>query len=189
MDLLSDKKRVAWLSVASNAFLTVAQLIAGLMTGSVSILSEAAHSAVDLVAAGIATFSVHVADRPPDDNHQYGHEKIENMSGVIEGLLIFAAAAWIIYEATDRLLHPVELAYLGPGCLVMAISAVINIVVATLLKRSATANRSVGPLRRMQRTCIRMCIRLWVSSLGFFASPLEDASLRSTSPGWIRSLP
>jgi len=144
MDFIGDKKRVAWLSVASNTFLTAAKLFAGLITGSVSILSEAAHSAVDLVAAGIATFSVHVADRPPDYNHQYGHEKIENISGVIEGLLIFAAAAWIIYEAVDRLLHRVELTYLGPGCLVMALSAVINIVVATLLKRSAIVNRSVA---------------------------------------------
>ena len=144
MGFISNKKKVAWLSVGSNTFLTVAKLIAGFLTGSVSILSEAAHSAIDLIAAIIATFSVHVADRPPDSNHQYGHEKIENVSGVIEGGLIFVAAIWIIYEALDKLLHGVELKYLGSGAIVMAVSAGINFFVATLLKRSAKENRSVA---------------------------------------------
>jgi cation diffusion facilitator family transporter len=139
-----SKKRVAWLSVASNTLLTTGKLIAGILTGSVSILSEAAHSAIDLVAAGIATFSVHVADRPPDRDHQFGHEKVENVSGVIEGLLIFGAAAWIIYEAVDKMIHGVELKHLGPGLVVMAISAVVNIVVATLLQRTAVRTQSVA---------------------------------------------
>lgn len=144
MELISNKRRVAWLSVGSNTLLTGAKLVAGLLTGSVSIISEAAHSAIDLIAAIIATFSVYMADRPPDKSHQYGHEKIENMSGVIEGALIFVAAIWIIYEAVDKLLHGVELKYLGSGVLVMAISAVINFFVATLLKRSAKENRSIA---------------------------------------------
>ncbi len=144
MSFIDDKKRVAWLSVASNTCLTAGKLVAGLLTGSVSILSEAAHSAMDLIAAGIATFSVHAADRPPDQSHPYGHEKIENVSAVIEGLLIFAAAAWIIYEASHKLVHGVELQHLGYGSVVMALSAVINLVVATLLKRCAIRNRSVA---------------------------------------------
>jgi cation diffusion facilitator family transporter len=144
MSFIDNKKRVAWLSVASNTCLTGGKFIAGFLTGSVSILSEAAHSAIDLIAAGITTFSVHAADRPPDQTHPYGHEKIENVSGVIEGLLIFAAAAWIIYEAADKIIHGVELQYLGYGTIVMALSAVINLAVATLLKRSAIRNRSVA---------------------------------------------
>jgi cation diffusion facilitator family transporter len=139
-----DKKSVAWLSVGSNTVLTVGKLVVGFATGSVSILSEAAHSAIDLIAAGMATFSVHVSDRPPDETHQYGHEKIENVSGVIEGLLIFAAAVWIIYEAVDKLVHGVELRYLSRGVAVMAISGGMNWVVATLLKKSAIRNRSVA---------------------------------------------
>jgi cation diffusion facilitator family transporter len=139
-----EKRRVAWLSVASNTLLTAGKLVAGFATGSVSILSEAAHSAIDLIAAGIATFSVHAADRPPDHTHPYGHEKIENISGVIEGLLIFAAALWIIYEAVDKLLHGVDLKYLGHGLAVMGISGAMNLVVAKLLKRSAIRNRSVA---------------------------------------------
>lgn len=144
MAYFSDKKRVAWLSVASNTLLTSGKLAAGIMTGSVSVLSEAAHSAIDLIAAGIATFSVHVAERPPDQDHQYGHEKVENVSGVIEGLLIFVAAAWIISEAVDKLIHGVDLKHLGAGSVVMAISAAMNMTVATLLRRSAILNRSVA---------------------------------------------
>ena len=144
MSYWMEKKRIAWLSVASNTALTVGKLIAGFATGSVSILSEAAHSAIDLIAAGIATFSVHVSDRPPDRTHQYGHEKIENVSGVIEGLLIFAAAVWIIYEAVDKLIHGVDLKYLGHGVAVMGVSAAVNLVVATLLKKSSIQNRSVA---------------------------------------------
>jgi cation diffusion facilitator family transporter len=144
MSYWMEKKRIAWVSVGSNTALTVGKLIAGFATGSVSILSEAAHSAIDLIAAGIATFSVHVSDRPPDHTHQYGHEKIENVSGVIEGLLIFMAAVWIIYEAVDKLVHGVDLKYLGHGLVVMGISGVMNLVVATLLKKSAIRNRSVA---------------------------------------------
>jgi cation diffusion facilitator family transporter len=144
MSYWMEKKRIAWVSVASNTALTALKLSAGFATGSVSILSEAAHSAIDLIAAGIATFSVHVSDRPPDYTHQYGHEKIENVSGVIEGLLIFMAAVWIIYEAVDKLVHGVDLKYLGHGLVVMGISGVMNLVVATLLKKSAIRNRSVA---------------------------------------------
>jgi len=140
----SSKKRVAWLSVASNTLLTAGKLAAGLLTGSVSILSEAAHSAIDLIASGIAAYSVHAADRPPDSDHQYGHEKIENVSGVIEGLLIFGAAGWIISEAVDKFRHGVELKHLGPGLAVMAMSAVVNLVVATLLRRTGRRERSVA---------------------------------------------
>jgi cation diffusion facilitator family transporter len=139
-----NKRSVAWLSVSSNTFLTAAKLIAGFLTGSVSILSEAAHSAMDLLAAIIATFSVYAADRPPDQTHPYGHEKIENISGVIEGLLIFMAAVWIIYEAMDKLIHGVTLKYLGPGIIIMAVSAVLNFFVARLLKRIGAENRSIA---------------------------------------------
>jgi cation diffusion facilitator family transporter len=144
MEWILQKRNAAWISVASNTFLTATKLIAGFITGSVSILSEAAHSAMDLLAAIIATFSVYAADRPPDQTHPYGHEKIENISGVIEGLLIFIAAAWIIYEGIDKLIHGVTLKYLGPGIIIMAISAVLNLFVAHMLRKTAVKNRSVA---------------------------------------------
>jgi cation diffusion facilitator family transporter len=138
------KKRVAWLSVGSNTLLTAGKIVAGVMTGSVSILAEAAHSGIDLLAACIATFSVHYSDQPPDPEHPYGHEKIENVSGVVEGLLILGAAGWMIFESVQRLRHGAELGNLGPGLAVMAVSAGMNLIVATLLKHSAKESRSVA---------------------------------------------
>jgi cation diffusion facilitator family transporter len=143
-DIFTDKRHAAWLSVGSNTLLTLGKLAAGMASGSVSIMSEAAHSGMDLIASGLATFSVHVADRPPDSTHPYGHEKVENVSGVIEGLLIFLAAAWIINEAVDKLVHGVELSNLDQGLAVMAVSAGLNLFVATCLRRSAVLNRSVA---------------------------------------------
>jgi cation diffusion facilitator family transporter len=142
--LTLPKKKVAWLSVVSNSALVIGKIAAGILTGSVSVLSEAAHSGVDLLAAAIATFSVHVSDRAPDQDHPYGHEKIENVSGVIEGILIFAAAGWIIYESVHKLIHPSPLPPLGPAIMVMALSAVINLIVAAMLQRTARAERSIA---------------------------------------------
>ena len=79
------------------------KLIVGIISGSVSILSEAIHSGMDLLAAIIAFFSVRASGKPPDREHPYGHGKFENVSGVIEAILIFIAAAWIIFEAVKKL--------------------------------------------------------------------------------------
>jgi divalent metal cation (Fe/Co/Zn/Cd) transporter len=87
------------------------------MAGSVSIISEAIHSGIDLMAALIALFSVRTSGKPADEDHPFGHGKIENLSGTVEALLIFIAAAWIIYEAVQKFIHPepVEMAALGVG--------------------------------------------------------------------------
>jgi cation diffusion facilitator family transporter len=89
------KQRTARISVISNSLLVLLKLIVGFYTGAVSIVSEAAHSAVDLLAAVIAFYAVRQSDLPPDENHAYGHGKIENISGAIEAFLIIAAALWI----------------------------------------------------------------------------------------------
>ena len=81
------------------------KIFAGILSGSVSIISEAIHSAMDLVAALIALFAVRRSDIPPDQRHPYGHDKIENVSGVIEALLILLAAGWIIFEAIGKLIR------------------------------------------------------------------------------------
>ena len=95
---------VARLSVISNSLLIAMKLIVGIISGSVSILSEAIHSSMDLVAAIIAFFAVRISDTPPDSKHPYGHGKIENISGVIEGILILIAAVIIIVESVKKLL-------------------------------------------------------------------------------------
>src|SRR5450631_1331160 len=89
------KRGAARLSVLSNSILVIAKFIVGIMSGSVSILSEAVHSGIDLIAAGIAWYSVRVSGKPADDDHRFGHGKIENVAGTVEAILIFGAAFYI----------------------------------------------------------------------------------------------
>lgn len=124
------KVRAAAVSIASNTLLVLLKLVVGFLSGSISILSEAAHSASDLVAALIAFFSVRAAARPPDERHTYGHSKIENLSGIIEALLIFAAAVVIIYESAHKLIDGVSIDHLWLAVGVMAFSAVMNLFVS-----------------------------------------------------------
>ena len=142
---MNAKVSTARLSVLSNTILIVMKLAAGIISGSVSIISEAIHSSMDLVAAIIAYFSVRVSDTPPDSRHPYGHGKIENISGVIEALLIFIAAAWIIFEAVKKLLGgEIQLESIGLGSLVMIISAIINSFVSFRLYKVARQTHSVA---------------------------------------------
>jgi len=142
---MNAKVKVARLSIISNTLLIVMKLAAGILSGSVSIISEAIHSSMDLVAAIIAFFSVRVSDNPPDSRHPYGHGKVENISGVIEALLIFVAAIWIIIEAAKKLLgEAIELDSIALGSLVMLISAIVNIIVSRKLYKVARATKSVA---------------------------------------------
>lgn len=138
------KEKVALLSIVSNTLLIILKMIAGIVSGSVSIISEAIHSGMDLVAAIIAYFSVRVSSKPADEDHPYGHGKIENISGVIEGLLIFVAAILIIKEGIEKLVHPSEVAQKGIAMLVMGISAVVNIFVSKKLYKVAKEEDSVA---------------------------------------------
>lgn len=143
--MMNSKVKTARLSILSNSLLIIMKLGAGLASGSVSIISEAIHSSMDLVAALIAFFSVRVSDNPPDSRHPYGHGKIENISGVIEALLIFVAAGWIIIEAIQKLTGgATELDSLGIGSVVMLISAFINFLVSRRLYKVAKLTGSVA---------------------------------------------
>ena len=102
-EAINEKKTVALVSVLAAVFLTASKAIVGLLTGSLGILAEALHSGLDLVAAVITYFSVRVSDKPPDREHHFGHGKIENLSALIETLLLLVTCAWIIYEAYSRL--------------------------------------------------------------------------------------
>jgi cation diffusion facilitator family transporter len=142
---MNAKVRIARLSVLSNSLLIIMKLIVGIISGSVSIISEAIHSSMDLVAAFIAFLSVKVSDTPPDSRHPYGHGKVENISGVIEAILIFVAAALIIFEAIRKLLgEPIVLDKIWIGSLVMIISAVINTYVSRRLYKVARETKSVA---------------------------------------------
>jgi cation diffusion facilitator family transporter len=105
MDTLAsvEKQKAAISSVIAAVFLTLFKLIVGLTTGSLGILSEAAHSGLDLVAAALTYFAVKIADKPADREHTYGHGKFENLSALFETLLLIVTCGWIIYEAVNRI--------------------------------------------------------------------------------------
>lgn len=127
------KSSVAVLSIVSNTSLVVVKLAVGLFIGSVSILSEAIHSAVDLVASVIAFLSVRTSSKPADSHHPFGHGKYENLSGAIEALLIFVAALWIVVEAIHKLRAPQPLGLAGVGVAVMMVSAGVNWLISRRL--------------------------------------------------------
>lgn len=130
------KRRAALLSIGSNSALVVVKFAVGILSGSVSVLSEAIHSITDLIASVIAFFSVRASDTPPDAEHPYGHGKIESISGLAEAVLILLAAFYIIYEAVSKLLarssHP---PHLEAGMIVMGVSALTNLFLSRYLKK------------------------------------------------------
>lgn len=142
--MFSTKTSAAGLSILSNSLLVAVKLAVGLAMGSVSVISEGIHSAVDLLAALIAFFSIRAAVKPADEEHEFGHGKIENISGSIEALLIFLAAGLIIYEAIKKIIvgTPVERLDLGIG--LMAGSAVLNFFVSRRLHKIADSTDSVA---------------------------------------------
>jgi cation diffusion facilitator family transporter len=140
--VIRTKSGAATLSIASNSTLIALKLAAGAITGSIALITEAIHSAIDLVASVIALISVRRADEPPDREHPYGHEKVENLAAAIEGMLILVGAGVIVYEATRRLVTGAELESLGVGIAVIAFSCVANIAVSAFLYRRARALES-----------------------------------------------
>jgi len=144
MDPQRRKIKAALISVISNTILMVMKLIVGLMIGSVSIMSEAIHSGVDLLAAIIATFSVKASGVPADMKHPFGHGKVENISGTVEAILIFIAAGWIIYEGVIKLLNPKPIEYVGWGIGVMLVSIIVNMIVSKMLFRVARETDSIA---------------------------------------------
>ena len=131
------KTRAAAISIASNCTLIALKLAAGAITGSIAIITEAVHSGIDLIASLVAYFSVRKADEPPDEDHPYGHEKVENVAAGIEGMLILVGAGIIIYEAVRRLAEDAHVENLGIGIAVIGFSMVANFVVSGYLYRQA----------------------------------------------------
>ena len=144
MDALDEKVSTARLSVWSNSVLVFMKVVVGVLMGSVSVLSEALHSGIDLVAALIARYSVRRSAEPADRRHQFGHGKFENLSGLVEGALIFVAAAVIIIEASRRLAMTVEVDFVPAGMAVMGISAVVNTLVSKRLFEVARRTDSLA---------------------------------------------
>jgi cation diffusion facilitator family transporter len=140
--MIRTKGGAAALSIASNSFLIAIKLAAGAITGSIAILTEAIHSLIDLVASVVAFVSVRKADVPADEDHPYGHEKVESLAATIEGMLILVGAGIIVYEATHRLVVGAEVDALGVGIAVMGFSVIANLIVSTILSRQARTHES-----------------------------------------------
>ena len=137
-ELKTEKQAVALNSVFAALAITALKVVVGITTGSLGILSEAAHSGLDLVAAIITYFSVRVSDRPPDATHQYGHGKVENFSAFIETALLLATCIWIVYEAAKRLFfHSVEIEPNVWAFVVMGTSIIVDIWRSRRLRRVA----------------------------------------------------
>lgn len=133
-----DKRlRTVIFSISSNALLLVVKLLAGVVTGSVSVLSEAVHSATDLVASVVAFAAVRGSVSPPDESHNYGHGRFENLAGIFEGAVLLVVGGWVVYSAVDGIVNGPKLELLGVGIGVMALSAVVNLFVSIWLLRVA----------------------------------------------------
>ncbi len=136
------KRRTASVSVLANCGLILLKVIAGTITGSVAILTDAVHSSIDLVASIVAYISVRKAGEPADESHRYGHEKIENLAAAIEGILILIGSAAIAFAAVRRLLGHGRLHSVGLGIAVVTFSMLVTLSVSALLARNARQTES-----------------------------------------------
>jgi cation diffusion facilitator family transporter len=140
---MNKKESVALSSVFASLALTVLKLIVGLATGSMGILSEAAHSLLDLGAAALTFFAVKVGDKEADEHHHYGHQKVESVSALVETGLLFLTSIWIIYEAIKRLnTGKIEIEVTWYAFAVMIFSIVIDYSRSRALKKVAKETKS-----------------------------------------------
>ncbi|WP_432680821.1 cation diffusion facilitator family transporter [Bacillus velezensis] len=164
---MENTSKIAFLSVISNTLVVMLKIVVGIITGSVAILSEAIHSFLDLIAAFIAFISVRISKKPADTGHPYGHGKVENLSGTIETILIFAAGIWMIYECVQKLVNPAPVHLPLLGIVVMLAGALINLIVSKFVKREAEKVNSVA----MKSNALHLLTDVY-TSLGVAASLL-----------------
>ena len=139
----TDLTKFAWLSIAAALATIALKTTAWLLTGSVGLLSDAAESVVNLVAAVVALIALRVAAKPADKNHHFGHSKAEYFSSAIEGVMIFVAAAVILVVGIQRLLNPQPLEQVGIGLAISVVAGIINGAVAIVLIRAGRQHNSI----------------------------------------------
>ena len=157
-----EKRRAAVTSVIAAIGLTLLKIAAGIATGSLGILAEAAHSGLDLAAAVITYVAIRIAVRPADSGHNYGHGKVENLSALFETLLLLATCGWIMYEAINRLFFrsiEVEASIWAFG--VMVISIMVDWSRSRVLKRAAKAHRS----QALEADALHFSTDIWSSAV------------------------
>ena len=176
-----EKRGAALASVFAAIFLTVLKLGVGIATNSLGMLSEALHSGLDLLAAGLTYFAVRFASLPPDPGHPYGHGKMENLSALVESLLLLITCVWIVWEAVDRLFfNPVHVAASPLAVGVMIISIIVDYSRSRMLKRMAEKHRS----QALEADALHFSTDIWSScvvlvGLGalYVAASLPDSSV------------
>ncbi len=157
-----EKRDAAISSVVAAVLLAGLKLVVGLLTGSLGILAEAAHSGLDLVAALVTFFAVRISDKPPDERHLYGHGKVENLSALVETLLLLITCVWIIYEAIQRLFFKsveVEPNFWAFG--VMAVSIAVDISRSRILYRAAREHNS----QALEADALHFSTDVWSSTV------------------------
>jgi cation diffusion facilitator family transporter len=161
-DSQKEKSAVAMNSVIAAVGLTAFKLIVGILTNSLGILAEAAHSLLDLLAAVMTFFAVRIADTPADEEHPFGHGKMENISALFETLLLLATSGWIVYEAVHRLMNPethVEVSIWS--FLVMGTSIVIDVTRSRMLMAAAKKHNS----QALEADALHFSTDIWSSSV------------------------
>jgi len=173
-----DKLKAASFSIAVNVFLTLLKLAVGLMTNSLGIIAEFLHSFFDLLASIFAYLGIRKAQQPADKTHPYGHEKFENISSLLQTILIFITALWVSYEAITRLQHPQPLESAPLGIAVMAIALVIDWFISRFLHEVSKKEGSVA----LEADAYHFTSDLWSTSaviigivLSHFGFPEGDA--------------
>jgi cation diffusion facilitator family transporter len=157
-----EKQKAALSSVVAAVGLTALKIVVGILTGSLGILAEAAHSGLDLVAALVTFFAVRVSARPPDKEHLFGHGKVENLSALVEALLLLLTCGWIIYEAVRRLFfESAELDISIWAFVVMGISIIVDVSRSRMLYRVARKYNS----QALEADALHFSTDIWSSSV------------------------
>jgi cation diffusion facilitator family transporter len=156
-----NREKILWarLSIVSNTFLMVLKIIVGFLTFSISIISEALHSGMDLIASCMAAYSVQKAAKPADETHRFGHGKYENISGLFEALLIGVVAIIIIYEAGLKFFEGPVLMLIDLGIAVMLVSVIVNILVSRKLYSVARKTDSIA----LEADAAHLATDVWTS--------------------------
>lgn len=144
MSQSQTKTRASGIAVASNILLIMLKVVVGVLGGSISIIAQAIDSLLDLLASLVTFFSLRFAAKPPDREHPFGHGKAENISGVVQSLLIFAAAAFILHQSITRIISGAAVGYVTAGIGVMAACIVVDIILSRYLVRVARETDSVA---------------------------------------------
>jgi len=185
-DAEGEKRWAALTSVGAALALTSMKIVVGLATNSLGILSEAAHSALDLVAAAVTYFAVRISGIPPDKRHPYGHGKVENLAALAETSLLLGTCVWILYEAANRLFfHPENVAISIWSFLVIAVSIAVDIGRSRLLSRVAKKHQS----QALEADALHFSTDVWSSAVvGAGLIAVWAADLTSPGSPWRDSL-